>query len=257
MAPKSTLETAQMALLSHQFEEAKSLFSKLIEKNPNDAGLYSWRAQALIQLNLHGDATADIEKALSLEKDTDKRADMEEFLKQMQAEAAYMGDKPLEPYTTPLYKAASSGDFIQVKALVAKGADKEKGQNARNSNCSPLSVAAEKGHLEIVHYLLDQGADIESKVDTNLWDGPRYWTPLLQAAHKKHRTVVELLVSKGADLQFVDNVGWGAVRAALVDPGDKNWEAAEDLARWLINQGAPVTPHAQNVLAKIEGYRKK
>jgi len=257
MTKKSNLESAQMALLSHQFEEARSMFSKLIEKHPNDAGLYSWRAQALIQLNRPIEATADVEKALILEKDDNKRTEMKEFLQELQAEAAYMGDQPLKPYTTPLYEAAANGGFIQVKALVAKGADIEKGQNARNSNCSPLAIAAEKGHLEIVQYLLDKGADIESKVDTNLWDGPRYWTPLLQAAHKKQRAVVELLVSKGADVQYVDNVGWGAVRAALVDPGTKGWEEAEDLARWLINQGAPVTPHAQHMLAKIEGYRKK
>ncbi len=118
-------------------------------------------------------------------------------------------------------------------------------------------IAAEMGHLEIVEWLLDAGADIESKVDTNLWDGPRFWTPTNAASHKKHRSIVELLVSRGADVHFVDNVGWGTVRAALVDPGTKDWEAAEDLARWLMSKGAPVTTHAQNVLGRIEGYRKK
>ncbi len=58
-----------------------SLFNKLIEKNPADPQLYSWRAQALIQLNLHSAAESDIDKALSLEKDVAKRKEIADFLK--------------------------------------------------------------------------------------------------------------------------------------------------------------------------------
>lgn len=58
--------------------------------------------------------------------------------------------------STPLGRAATSGQRNVVEFLLASGAHIETGPQ------SPLSLAAEHGHKDIVRLLLDWGADIES-----------------------------------------------------------------------------------------------
>ena len=52
---------------------------------------------------------------------------------------------------TPLYVAAQNGHLDIVKALLEAGADRNQ---AMNSGATPLFIAAEKGHLDVVEMLL-------------------------------------------------------------------------------------------------------
>jgi ankyrin repeat protein len=90
---------------------------------------------------------------------------------------------------TPLYIAAQNGHWEVVQALLQAGADKNK---ARQSGETPLYVAAEKGYLRIVQALLKAGAD-KNKARR---DGV---TPLYVAALNGHLEVVRALLQAGAD----------------------------------------------------------
>ena len=59
-------------------------------------------------------------------------------------------DKAWETGATPLYMAAEKGHFDVVKCLVEHGADKDK---AINDGYTPLQCAAINGHTEVVTYL--------------------------------------------------------------------------------------------------------
>ena len=68
------------------------------------------------------------------------------------------------------------------------------------SGFTPLSGASYVGHLEVVRYLLEQGAD-RDKADI---DGD---TPLHDAAGNGHLEIAMLLMSYGADLNASNNDG--------------------------------------------------
>ena len=55
---------------------------------------------------------------------------------------------------------------------------------------SPLHVAAEKGHLQVVEYLASNGADV------NLPDGYHKHTPIMIASFGGHLDVVKFLLQK-------------------------------------------------------------
>jgi len=76
-----------------------------------------------------------------------------------------------------------------VKALLEKGAD----TGATNEKgATPLALAAEKGHHDVVKALLDKAADCHVE-DA---DGE---TALLKAQREGHDSVVELLGKHGAE----------------------------------------------------------
>ena len=70
-----------------------------------------------------------------------------------------------------------------------------------NDGWTPLYSAANKGYLEIVKLLIENGADINKSNN----DG---WTPLYSAADKGHLEVVKLLIENGADINKSNNNGW-------------------------------------------------
>jgi hypothetical protein len=89
---------------------------------------------------------------------------------------------------TPLLTAANHGQAGAVEALLKAGADPCK---CTDTGWSPLSIAAYKGHNEVVRLLLDVGAPTE--------EGDPTLSALLQAATKGLPATVELLLQHGAD----------------------------------------------------------
>jgi len=87
--------------------------------------------------------------------------------------------------------ASREGNLDVIKFLVDKGAD----VNSKDKDgYAPLNRAALAGHLDIVKYLVNKGgADVNAKDE----DGN---TPLYYAAGKGHLDIVKFLVNKGADV---------------------------------------------------------
>lgn len=89
---------------------------------------------------------------------------------------------------TPLLTAANHGQAAAVEALLRAGGDPCK---CTDTGWSPLSIAAYKGHDDVVRLLLEEGAPTE-EADPTL-------SALLQAATKGLPDTVELLLQHGAD----------------------------------------------------------
>ena len=66
--------------------------------------------------------------------------------------------------------------------LLEQGADINK---ARDDGATPLNVASQNGHVEVVRMLLEQGADIHLS-----WQGQ---TPLQTARQRNHAEIARLL----------------------------------------------------------------
>ncbi|XP_071093620.1 26S proteasome non-ATPase regulatory subunit 10-like, partial [Haliotis cracherodii] len=140
-----------------------------------------------------------------------------------------------------LLDACRAGDVDEVRNVV--------GQRGVSLNCrgvcrdTPVIVAAEKGHREVVKLLVNDGADVTLLNDVgnnilhvacrgsdvemvkfllslNMVDinsrGWRNRTPVLEAAVNGRRDVVELLMSEGADVSMGDDDGNSTLHLACV-----------------------------------------
>jgi outer membrane protein assembly factor BamB len=88
-----------------------------------------------------------------------------------------------------LWNAARSGDLETIKKLVAAGVD----VNAKTKyNATALAYACDKGHVDIVRYLLEHGAEVNTT--DNFYD----FTPLGWAGFNEHVEIVGLLLDNGA-----------------------------------------------------------
>jgi ankyrin repeat protein len=115
-----------------------------------------------------------------------------------------------------IVEGAKRGDLEEVRRLVQRGRGLV---DAVYRDMSPLIAAARNGHVEVVRYLLDEGADINLRpggltglsyaclegrlqvVALLLACGARTtpsgggWTPLIYAAREGHTGIVELLLA--------------------------------------------------------------
>ncbi|KAI5793376.1 ankyrin repeat-containing domain protein [Pyronema domesticum] len=87
-----------------------------------------------------------------------------------------------------------------------------------------LQIAAFQGHVTTTHYLVEQGANVNT-------EGGKYATALLAAANRGNETVVRILIEKGANV----NTQGGFYPTAL-QVAERNGNEA--MARLLIENGA-------------------
>lgn len=66
--------------------------------------------------------------------------------------------------------------------------------------CTPLHLAARRGHLEMVMVLVQLGGDVSSR-------GERGWTPLHESISQNHAQISSLLLVCGADLEAKNDAG--------------------------------------------------
>ncbi|XP_058064051.1 26S proteasome non-ATPase regulatory subunit 10-like [Anopheles bellator] len=98
---------------------------------------------------------------------------------------------------TPLILAAQGGHLNIVTKLVARGANINQ-RNARGH--SALQYACSKGYIEIAEFLLDTGADV------NILDHLNE-TPLHRAIVMGREAIVQLLLARGANMMIANTAG--------------------------------------------------
>lgn len=92
---------------------------------------------------------------------------------------------------TPLHTTAANGYLNVVRFLLANGAD----INARNNqSATPLHLAAAKGHKAVCEFLLTSGADVNARGAYHV-----YGTPLHQAVRNGYQAVCQVLLQQKAD----------------------------------------------------------
>jgi hypothetical protein len=100
-----------------------------------------------------------------------------------------------------LHQAAQSGDVVEMRRLMAAGADVDERDVNR---VTALHWAADEGHVEVLRVLME---DKDAK-DAN------GWTALHWAAFKGHVEAMRLLMESGADMDAKDADGWTALHCA-------------------------------------------
>ncbi|KAL8720309.1 MAG: hypothetical protein Q9181_007931, partial [Wetmoreana brouardii] len=103
-----------------------------------------------------------------------------------------------------LHMAIEHGSYDYVKLLIARGAD----VNAEGMT-SLLFIAAKRGSICIIVYLLSKGAKIEAQ-------NPAGETPLLAAIKNNNPEAVQYLLDQGANVNAQDYPGFTALHHAAV-----------------------------------------
>jgi uncharacterized protein len=99
-------------------------------------------------------------------------------------------DNPFDaPFGTLLQIAAGAGSLEVTRKLVEMGADIDKRGGALDA--SPLTYAVSDGQIEIVRYLLSQGASFDLSEP--------YRNPLFSAIYNDRLVIVKLLIEHGID----------------------------------------------------------
>ena len=93
--------------------------------------------------------------------------------------------------------ASRSGHLEIVQYLTENGADVNISTNA---GWTPLNIAADRGYLEIITHLIDCGAEINSQNNKGA-------TPLFNACKNGHYEIVRILIESGADVNIEDCIG--------------------------------------------------
>jgi len=108
--------------------------------------------------------------------------------------------------TNVLVIAAGNGDLAAAGKLLQTGADINRGDRIDVWGSTPLSIAVLRNHAHMVAYLLDHGADINSRN----YNGT---TALMQAVANREGNIemVRLLTARGADVTAKDSQGNSAL----------------------------------------------
>ncbi len=151
-------------------------------------------------------------------------------------EAVWFRQDGDEDNDTALMKAAGQGHIEVVRFLVEQGAD----LNIRNrQDQNALMFAAAGGHLAVVTFLLDREADARSPVNIfyDYRSGPI--NPLMWAAYNGHLDMFNLLLDYAKQINdnytlLVASLGWAAYRGHL------------DIVHLLLEYGVDINAYPQS-----------
>jgi ankyrin repeat protein len=148
---------------------------------------------------------------------------------------------------TPLHRAAAAGDVAACERWIDAGADINAGtggllvdgepadEGTRVPGDTPLILAAQHGHPEVVALLLERGADASAC-------NAERWGPLHAAVVGGHEAALEMLIAAGADLELSciarvadEQLGWFFVGTPLHLAA--SWNRAQ-MAERLLRAGA-------------------
>ena len=84
----------------------------------------------------------------------------------------------------------------------------------------PLFVAAANGNLDILSYLVEQGANVNASSSSGRYTCPPFdnifqYTPLIVAVRNGHFDAFTFLIDKGADVNLQDHAGYTALHYAV------------------------------------------
>ncbi|XP_056146251.1 histone-lysine N-methyltransferase EHMT1 isoform X2 [Lampris incognitus] len=114
--------------------------------------------------------------------------------------------KKLRFHPRQLYISAKQGELKKVIMMLIDGIDPNFKMETHDKR-SPLHAAAEAGHLEICHVLLQAGANL------NMCDSDEH-TPLMDACENNHPEVVVYLLRAGASVTHKDIEGFTCLHLA-------------------------------------------
>lgn len=132
-----------------------------------------------------------------------------------------------------IFTAAEKGNLERIKQLVSENHELIRAANERTKTA--LHIAAEKEHLPIVEYLLENGADINAKNKYGL-------TPLFNAAETGNLELAEILIKYKADVNAFSRFFGTALHRAV-------YMGHPEMAKYLVQQGADL--RAQNITGTV------
>ncbi len=122
------------------------------------------------------------------------------------AAAALVAAQSLADDRADLSLAIRQGNLAVVRAIVEKNPALVK--SGDDSGFTPLHIAATAGHVDIIAYLLDRGADLEARTAGGQ-------TPVFQTVPLASQEAFAYLLKKGANLNARDNQGKTILQFAL------------------------------------------
>ena len=135
------------------------------------------------------------------------------------SEIVYFLEKEIERF---LHDYARNGNLAGVKRALQAGADIE----AKDDDWTALIYASVNGRLEVVKYLVSQGANIDGKDNDD-------WTALIWASQNGRLEVVKYLASQGAKINAKDDDDWTALMRA-------SQNGHLEVVEYLVSQGTNI-----------------
>lgn len=132
-------------------------------------------------------------------------------------------DKDVWSSSTAIYKKIP---IKKVQKLLNEGADIN-AHDKRNNYGSILNMATYRHHLDLVEFLIDNGADINSCNSSKA-------TSLYVASAHNNKEIVEYLIKKGADINLPNDAGVLPIHVAI-------YRKSSEIAIILLKSGSMLT----------------
>lgn len=120
---------------------------------------------------------------------------------------------------SPLYLAAEQGDIEIFKSIFS--ANSEQLETPKVNGMTPLHIAVENGHYDIAEFLIQKGANLDSKASLGK-------TPVWSAAKSGNLKMIQLLIRHGAKL---DEIGPNSTTPFFVAAATGNLDIVKELSK--------------------------